>query len=62
MSAREIAIMAPLVVLTILLGFYPKPVLDMSSGAVNAMIAPYQQAIKQSQAAATAPLVAQLQK
>jgi NADH-quinone oxidoreductase subunit M len=62
MSAREIAIMAPLVVLTILLGFYPKPVLDMSSGAVNAMIAPYQQAIKQSQAAAAAPLVAQLQK
>ena len=62
MSAREIVIMAPLVVLTLLLGFYPKPVLDMSSGAVNAMIAPYQQAIKQSQAAATAPLVAQLQK
>ena len=35
MSAREIAIMAPLVVLTILLGFYPKPVIDTTAGAVN---------------------------
>ena len=50
MSAREIAIMAPLVVLTILLGFYPKPVIDTTAGAVNAMVAPYQQAIGARQA------------
>ena len=42
MNPREIAIMAPLVILTIVLGFYPKPVLDMTSGAVKAMIAPYE--------------------
>ncbi len=60
MNAREIAIMAPLVVLTILLGFYPKPVLDTSSAAVNAMVAPYQQAIGAHQAA-TAAAAVQLQ-
>ncbi len=42
MNPREIAIMAPLVVLTIVLGFYPKPVLDTTSGAVKAMIEPYE--------------------
>src|SRR6185503_8156340 len=31
MSWREIAIFAPLIVLTLWLGFYPKPVLDMSA-------------------------------
>jgi NADH-quinone oxidoreductase subunit M len=61
MNAREIAILAPLVVLTILLGFYPKPVLDTSSTAVNAMAAPYQQAISAHQAATAAPAVVQLQ-
>jgi NADH-quinone oxidoreductase subunit M len=42
MNPREIAIMAPLVILTIVLGFYPKPVFDTTSGAVKAMIAPYE--------------------
>ena len=41
MTPREIAILAPLAVATIFLGFYPKPVIDATSGAVNAMIAPY---------------------
>ncbi len=45
LNAREIAIMAPLVILTIGLGFYPKPVFDTTSGAVKAMIAPYQKGI-----------------
>ena len=62
MSAREIGIMAPLVVLTLLLGFYPKPVFDTASGAVNAMIAPYQQAVAARQAMSAAPVIAQLQK
>ena len=65
MSAREIGIMAPLVVLTLLLGIYPKPVIDTASGAVNAMIAPYKEAIGVRQAAAAppagAPVIAQLQ-
>ena len=42
MNPREIAIMAPLVILTIVLGFYPKPIFDTTSGAVKAMIAPYE--------------------
>jgi NADH-quinone oxidoreductase subunit M len=62
MSAREIAIMAPLAVVTIVLGFYPKPVFDTASGAVNAMIAPYQQAGAARQAMTPAPRTAQLQK
>jgi NADH-quinone oxidoreductase subunit M len=62
MSPREIAIMAPLVILTILLGFYPKPVFDTTGGAVNAMIAPYQQAAAARQAVANAPQLAQMQK
>ena len=33
---REIVILAPLVILTILFGVYPKPVLDMSAVAVDA--------------------------
>ncbi|MGB9163552.1 MAG: NADH-quinone oxidoreductase subunit M, partial [Rhodomicrobium sp.] len=42
MNPREIAIMTPLVILTIVLGFYPKPVFDTTAGAVKAMIAPYE--------------------
>ena len=38
MSWREIAIFAPLVVLTLLFGFYPKPVLDMSAASVTALL------------------------
>jgi NADH-quinone oxidoreductase subunit M len=45
MDYREIMIFAPLVVLTLLFGFWPKPVLDMSSASVNALVAQYQQAI-----------------
>ena len=62
MSAREIAIMAPLVIVTLVLGVYPKPVFNTASGAVNAMIAPYRQATAAHQAASAAPQLAQLQK
>ena len=61
MNAREIGIMAPLVILTIVLGFYPKPVFDTASGAVNAMIAPYQQAIGAHQAHGSRARLAELQ-
>ena len=36
---REIGIFVPLVVLTLLFGFWPKPVLDMSSASVDALVA-----------------------
>ena len=42
---REIAIMMPLIVLTIVLGVYPKPVLDISSASVARLIDNYQHAL-----------------
>jgi NADH-quinone oxidoreductase subunit M len=39
LTAREIALLAPLVVITIALGFYPKPVLDVTTPAVAKLIA-----------------------
>src|SRR5271170_1789245 len=38
LNAREIAILAPLVVITIALGVYPKPVLDVTTPAVAKLI------------------------
>jgi NADH-quinone oxidoreductase subunit M len=38
LSAREIAILAPLVVITILMGVYPKPVLDVTTPAVAKLV------------------------
>ena len=38
LNAREIVIMAPLVVLTLLMGFYPKPVFDVTSASVANLI------------------------
>jgi NADH-quinone oxidoreductase subunit M len=55
LGIREIAILAPLVFFTILFGVYPKPVLDMSSASVNALVAKYASAVgmKRADAAAT---------
>lgn len=39
LSPREVAIMVPLVILTILFGFWPSPILHMTSTAVNAVVA-----------------------
>jgi NADH-quinone oxidoreductase subunit M len=39
LSAREIAILAPLVVITIALGVYPKPVFDVTTPSVAKLIA-----------------------
>ena len=55
MGVREIAIFAPLVVLTLLFGFYPKPVLDMSAASVDALLDNYQQRARR--AAKSAALV-----
>jgi NADH-quinone oxidoreductase subunit M len=56
LSPREIAILAPLVVLTILFGVYPKPVMDVTAVSVEKLIADYNQdvqAASQPQLAAT---------
>jgi NADH-quinone oxidoreductase subunit M len=39
LTAREIALLAPLVIITILLGVYPKPVFDVTTPAVAKLIA-----------------------
>jgi NADH-quinone oxidoreductase subunit M len=51
---REAVIFAPLVVLTIVFGVYPKPVLDLSSASVTQLIANYQHALSAVQTAALA--------
>jgi NADH-quinone oxidoreductase subunit M len=51
---REVAIFVPLVLLTILLGVYPKPVLDVSAASVTALIDGYHQALGAAKAAALA--------
>jgi NADH-quinone oxidoreductase subunit M len=54
LDARELLTLTPLVVLTLLIGFYPKPVLDMSAASVTALLDSFHQAIG---AAKTAALV-----
>jgi NADH-quinone oxidoreductase subunit M len=54
MGAREIIIFAPLIVLTILFGVAPKPVLDMSAASVAQLIDNYNHAIAAAKIAALA--------
>jgi NADH-quinone oxidoreductase subunit M len=42
---REVVIFAPLVILTIVFGVYPKPVLDLSAASVTALMDNYQHAL-----------------
>jgi len=51
---REMVILTPLVVLTILIGVYPKPVLDFSAASVTQLIDNYHHALNGVQAAALA--------
>ena len=48
---REMVILAPLVILTIVLGVYPKPVLDMSATSVTQLIDNFHQAVSSVQSA-----------
>ena len=45
LTLREGIILAPLVVLTILFGVYPKPVLDMSAASVQQVVTNYAAAL-----------------
>jgi NADH-quinone oxidoreductase subunit M len=51
LDRREIAILAPLVILTLLFGFYPAPVLDMSAAAVGNLVAQTKAALLPAKAA-----------
>ncbi|HVG50378.1 MAG TPA: NADH-quinone oxidoreductase subunit M [Xanthobacteraceae bacterium] len=53
LSLRELVLFVPLVVMTILLGIYPKPVLDMSAASVTALVEQYQSASKSKSAGLT---------
>jgi NADH-quinone oxidoreductase subunit M len=48
---REAVVFAPLVILTILFGVYPKPVLDLSAASVTQLMDSYQHALAPVQAA-----------
>jgi NADH-quinone oxidoreductase subunit M len=48
---REVVILAPLVVLTIVFGIYPKPVLDMSASSVTQLIDNFHHAVSSVQSA-----------
>ena len=52
MTPREIGIMVPLVVLTILLGFYPAPVLDVAAVSVKKLVTAYEASVQPAPAAA----------
>jgi NADH-quinone oxidoreductase subunit M len=52
MGWREIAVFAPLIIMTLWLGFYPKPVLDMSAASVTALLDNYQHALAATKTAA----------
>jgi NADH-quinone oxidoreductase subunit M len=55
LTFREGLTLAPLVVLTILFGVYPKPVLDMSAASVQQLVTNYSQAMTATKAAALLP-------
>jgi NADH-quinone oxidoreductase subunit M len=54
LDAREMLIFAPLVVLTLLLGLFPTPVLDVSASSVTALLESYNHALAAAKSAALA--------
>lgn len=52
LTLREVVILAPLVILTILFGVYPKPVLDMSAVSVQHVVTNFNTAVTAVKAAA----------
>jgi NADH-quinone oxidoreductase subunit M len=51
LDRRELLILVPLVLLTLLFGIYPAPVLDMSAAAVDQLVQGYQHTISATKAA-----------
>ena len=56
MNMREVAIMAPLVILTIFFGVYPKPVFDVTAVSVKNLVTNYQAAVQKAAPASAAML------
>ncbi len=59
MNAREIAIMAPLVILTILFGFYPAILLDVMAVSVKELVSNFEAATAAAEASRAASIAAQ---
>ena len=51
MLFRSSLVFAPLVILTLVFGFYPKPILDMSASSVASLLDTYNKAIAVKSAA-----------
>ncbi|MGJ8528235.1 NADH-quinone oxidoreductase subunit M [Maritalea sp.] len=47
MNPREMAVIVPLIVLTIFFGFYPAPILDATAASVEALVSHYQAGLTQ---------------
>ena len=58
MNKREIAYFAPLIIITILMGFWPAPFLDVMHASVGNLIEQYDAAIQAAQSASVTPQVA----
>ncbi len=56
MNVREIAILAPLIFLTILFGVYPAPIMDVTAASVDNLIANYQSSLAAFEASSVAAL------
>ena len=50
LSWREVAVLAPLVALILLFGFYPAPLLDVTAASVAKLVAGYEQAVAEKAA------------
>ena len=46
LNTREVAILAPLVVLTILFGIWPAPIIDVTAASVDQLLTNYKEAVK----------------
>jgi NADH-quinone oxidoreductase subunit M len=51
MNSREILVFAPLLLLVVLFGFYPAPLLDVTAVSVKKLVSNYEAALKAKEAA-----------
>ena len=56
MNIREVAIMAPLIVLVLYFGFYPAPIIDLTAVSVDNLISQYSAALAEAQSLAQTAL------
>jgi NADH-quinone oxidoreductase subunit M len=54
---REVLVFTPLVLLVLLFGFYPAPLLDVTAVSVKKLVSNYETAIRATQATASPPLL-----